>query len=124
MNRALRAVLLAGALTLLASAGASAASYVPGQVIVKFRDGLPAAQRAALLRGAGAVQIGSVRRVGAVVVRVPGTAAAVAGALNRRAGVAYAEPNYVLRATAIPNDPRFGELYALNNTGQTGGTPD
>ena len=36
----------------------------------------------------------------------------------------YAEVNKILRATAVPNDPRFGELYGLNNTGQTGGTAD
>jgi thermitase len=29
-----------------------------------------------------------------------------------------------MRATATPNDPRFAELYGLNNTAQTGGTPD
>ncbi len=42
--------------------------------------------------------------------------------------IAYAEPNYLQhitqRAGAIPDDPRFGELYGLHNTGQSGGTPD
>jgi thermitase len=38
--------------------------------------------------------------------------------------VLYAEPNYIARATAIPNDPRFGELYGLDNSGQGGGLPD
>ncbi|HEY8460808.1 MAG TPA: S8 family serine peptidase, partial [Blastocatellia bacterium] len=41
--------------------------------------------------------------------------------LSRLAGVKYAEPNYVVRASLTPNDPRFGELYGLNNTGQTAG---
>ena len=35
----------------------------------------------------------------------------------------YAEPNYILRTQAIPNDARFGELYGFNNTGQGGGSP-
>jgi subtilisin family serine protease len=35
--------------------------------------------------------------------------------------VAYAEPNYVLHAIAIPNDPQFGQLWGLRNTGQTVG---
>jgi thermitase len=48
----------------------------------------------------------------------------VARALDRSPLVAYAEPNYVLRATATPNDPRFPEEYGLNNTGQTGGSAD
>ena len=36
----------------------------------------------------------------------------------------YAEPNFILRTQAIPNDARFGELYGFNNTGQAGGSPD
>src|SRR4029077_6250481 len=34
----------------------------------------------------------------------------------------YAEPNYIVTATAIPNDPFFPQLWGLNNTGQIGGT--
>jgi Ca2+-binding RTX toxin-like protein len=34
------------------------------------------------------------------------------------------ELNYWLSINSVPNDPRFNELWGLNNTGQTGGTPD
>jgi len=44
--------------------------------------------------------------------------------LRRDPAVLYAEPNYIVHATQTPDDPRFGELYGLHNTGQTGGTPD
>ena len=37
--------------------------------------------------------------------------------------IEYIEPNYELHALRTPNDPRFPELYGLQNTGQTGGTP-
>jgi subtilisin family serine protease/subtilisin-like proprotein convertase family protein len=43
--------------------------------------------------------------------------------LGRDPDVLYAEPNYIVRALATPNDPRFPELVGLDNTGQTGGTP-
>ena len=47
--------------------------------------------------------------------------------LSARPDVEYAEPNFIVRAIAIPNDPRFGELWGLRNTGQpilgTPGTP-
>lgn len=33
----------------------------------------------------------------------------------------FVEPDYVRTATLVPNDPRFAEQWALNNTGQTGG---
>ncbi len=38
--------------------------------------------------------------------------------------IEYAEPNYVVHAMGAPNDPSFGLLWGLNNTGQTGGTSD
>ena len=39
--------------------------------------------------------------------------------------VEYAEPNYIAYTSAtIPNDPDFPQQWALNNTGQTGGTAD
>jgi len=69
-------------------------------------------------------RVGGIHGTSAQVVRVSGDPAAVAARLNRTSGVAYAEPNYILHATAIPNDPRFGELYGLNNTGQSGGLAD
>jgi subtilisin family serine protease len=46
---------------------------------------------------------------------------ALVNMLSRLAGVLYAEPNYVVKTTLTPNDTRFGELWGLNNTGQTAG---
>jgi len=44
---------------------------------------------------------------------------ALVNILSQMPGVQYAEPNYVLRTTLTPNDTQFGELWGLNNTGQT-----
>src|SRR5215213_2595282 len=121
MSKCLGAV-CAVALFLVSASSASAAPYDPDTVIVKLR---PGAAAGALLERAGATaKVGSVAGVGASVYRVTEDPAAVAARLNRSALVEYAEPNFILRATAIPNDPRFGELYGLNNTGQTGGHAD
>ena len=38
--------------------------------------------------------------------------------LRANPDVAYAEPNYIVRALATPNDPSFGSLWGLLNTGQ------
>jgi len=41
--------------------------------------------------------------------------------------VLFAEPNYrvhALQGRRLPNDPRVGELWGMDNTGQTGGTAD
>ncbi len=104
---------------------AQAARYDDDTVIVKFASGVSSAQRAALFDTAGVNRrVGSVGGVGARVVSVQGDPAVVARRLNRSVLVSYAEPNFILRATAIPNDPLFPELYGLNNTGQTGGRSD
>src|SRR5437879_4057149 len=44
--------------------------------------------------------------------------ASLVSELSARSDVEYAEPNYIVHTTAIPNDPRFGELWGLQNTGQ------
>ena len=109
----------------VAAAPAMAAPYEPNTLIVKYADGSSAAQRSLAARLAGVVgKLADVRGVGAQLVRVQGDPAAAAARLNRYAAVLYAEPNYIVRTSAVPNDPRFGELYGLHNAGQTGGTPD
>ena len=104
---------------------AQAARYDTHTVIVKFASGASSAERTALLSTAGVTgKAGRVSGVGADVVTVAGDPAAVAARLNRSALVSYAEPNFILKATATPNDPMYPQLYGLNNTGQTGGRPD
>ena len=45
--------------------------------------------------------------------------AALLARLRNRADVEYAEPNFIIRIGAQPNDPSFGQLWGLQNTGQT-----
>ena len=117
MPRFLRSALLAALAALVLAAPASAAG---GQVIVKFAPG--AATTSAMPNGASLG--GTIHGLGAHVVKTSGDPAAVAAALNASPGVEYAEVDKPMQLLATPNDPRFPELYGLNNTGQTGGTPD
>jgi thermitase len=104
---------------------AQAADYDPDTVIVKYVRALSASERAALFSSTGVVRtVGSVDGVGAKVVEVSGDPAVVARRLNRSVLVSWAEPNFILRAGAVPNDPLFTDLYGLHNTGQTGGRAD
>ncbi len=48
----------------------------------------------------------------------------VVSELNSDPQVEYAEPNYVLKANVIPNDPNFPLQWGMHNTGQTGGVVD
>jgi thermitase len=122
-----RTVFLAAIVAALAACAGSAqaANYDSNEVIVKYADGVSTDERAALYDRTGVVEtLGSVRGVGAKVVKVGGDPAAVARRLNRSSLVQYAEPNFILRTQATPNDPLFSQLYGLHNTGQTGGTSD
>ncbi|MDQ3684034.1 MAG: S8 family serine peptidase [Acidobacteriota bacterium] len=119
------------------------ARYVPGEVLVRFRsDGdAPAASigagaksgerkwmslRSREERAEIAAEIerfdGSELVEGLRLARVrPEDTLAAVEAFAERPDVLYAEPNYIWRKDATPNDPRFPEMYALKNTGQSGG---
>ena len=110
----------------MAPAGAAAdGEFVPGEVVVKYADDASAGQKANVRDAAGVTDtLASVSGIQARVVSVAGGVQAAVARLERSAAVEYAEPNYIYRASATPNDPQFGQLYGLNNTGQTGGTAD
>src|SRR5829696_2983085 len=110
------------AASLAGAQAASAADYVSDQVIVKPKAGT---SLTGLLALPGVQQrVGDVDGVGAYVFTVSGNPVAVSSELSRSPLVEYAEPNFILRSTATPNDALFGQQYALNNTGQGGGTAD
>ncbi|WP_409425695.1 S8 family serine peptidase [Pseudoalteromonas sp. RW-H-Ap-1] len=44
--------------------------------------------------------------------------------LKSHQAIEYVEPDYRVSIASIPNDPRFEDLWGLNNDGQTGGTVD
>jgi thermitase len=114
-------------LVLVAAFGgtAQAARYDTDTVIVKLAGGVSASERTALFSSAGVTgTVGRIAANGAQVVSVTGDPPDVARRLNRSLLVGYAEPNFVLRGSATPNDPLFSQLYGFNNTGQTGGRPD
>src|SRR4051812_9677300 len=103
----------------------ASAAYAPGHVLVKFDSGVSAARQLSILRSAGATGAGgTIPGIGVHVVPVAGNAASAAARLDSLSGVEFAEVDKVLSISAVPNDPRFAQLDGLNNTGQTGGTPD
>jgi thermitase len=124
--RRLAALGAAAALASLALATtAFGASYDSRTMIVKFRPGATSAQKAAVFAVPGVGRsLGTIGGVGANVVRISRDAAGLSAVVARLPGVAYAEPNFILRQQATPNDPLFGQEYGLNNTGQNGGRSD
>jgi len=120
---------------LSASARAGEPEVIPGEVVVRFRQGEARASAGALARAHGLAEGRSLRgrgEAGAGTRRFRFDAGAgeqgrartrdLARRLARDPRVLYAEPNYVVRASdVLPDDPRFASLWGLRNTGQTGG---
>jgi subtilisin family serine protease len=108
------------------------AEYVPGEVLVKFRDGASNATVAAAHTAAGGETIKSFMAGANKIHHLKlGKDVNVEDALakyRQSPAVDYAEPNYIYRLTSIPNDTQFTTLWGLHNTGQsvngTAGTAD
>jgi len=102
-------------------AGAAASQYVPGEVLVKFNPEAIAQERAASVAARGHTVLAHLEQPGWVHVKL-GTGQSVTEALvvyQNDPNVEYAQPNYIYRAAAAPNDTRYGQLWAFKNTGQT-----
>jgi subtilisin family serine protease len=103
--------------------------FVPGELLVRLKPGVGVAAMAQVVPGA------TVERTFEIVpdlhlIRLP-AGVDVRGAIRlytQRPEVLYAEPNFLYhtmqQAQLTPDDTSYSQLWALNNTGQTGGTPD
>ncbi len=105
----------------------SACEAEPAEVLVKFRSGatdidVQAAKQlvdADRDREISQVEGGSIRLIHSRSKSVD----QLIGLLSQLLTVVYVEPNYIVHAVVKPNDPFYDLLWALNNTGQMGGTP-
>jgi subtilisin family serine protease len=102
---------------------ASAPQYIKDEVIVKFAPSLSAASVQSILSSLNAKTIDIIPAIGIRQVKLPSSLSVndALAALKKSPQVLYAEPNYICRAFAKPNDPLFARLWGLENTGQDGG---
>lgn len=99
----------------------AAGSYVPDEVLVKFRAGTePQVRAAAVTEEGDRISLSAVAS-GYTLVKVQGgrTLAGALAAYAARGDVESVQPNYRYRFAAAPNDPQYGQLWALKNVGQT-----
>ena len=98
--------------------------FVPGEVILKFKDHATEQEKNQVRSALGGTHLRGLGRIRAEL-RQLGTLTVEEAVTQYRAHpkVEYIEPNYILNVVETPNDQRFNELYGLHNTGQTGGTP-
>ena len=101
-----------------------APEYAAGSVIVKYKPSVRTATRASMREALGAELLTPLELIDAELLHVVGVSVPEAVArLRLDPRVEYAEPDYLVHAMRVPNDPRYAEQYALHNSGQTGGVP-
>jgi subtilisin family serine protease len=102
------------------------APYVPGELLVKFRTelGLNVRQRDEVRAQLDAEKVREFRSSTEHWRLPPGHSVESAIAeLRNNPQIDYAEPNYIIYMDYAPNDAMYPDMWGLNNTGQTGGTP-
>src|SRR3954447_11246569 len=87
--------------------------YVPGQVVVGFRPNVDPVSRLEVLSDASASTLKTVDSPNVKLVSVKGSVQSAIAALESNPAVAYAEPNWIYHAEAVPNDPRYSQTYGL-----------
>ncbi|MAP96001.1 MAG: hypothetical protein CMK07_13725 [Ponticaulis sp.] len=105
--------------------------HVANQLIVKLNQDSASAQAVnSLMESMDATVLKSSVTMGIEVWQINGASLESAlETLNASAAIDYAELDYIrsvdyTSVDFVPNDTRFDELWGMNNTGQTGGTPD
>ena len=91
-------------------------SFVPGELLVRFKPSLKAAARVGVLRDEGSTLEEELLLPGAVRVQLPAgeSVIAAADAYERRSEVLYAEPNFIHEPSVLPNDTEFHRLWGLH----------
>ncbi len=100
--------------------------YVPGEVLVKFREGTSQSRSGKIMNSVGSDGVKSLftHRKGAasllkkVKLKEGKSVESAIREYSAYPEVEYAEPNFIYRANAIPIDASYGQLWGLNNTGQ------
>jgi len=107
--------------------------YVPGQVLVEFKEGVGEAQQERVEKAAGTE--GTIKELGPkdnetidfIQVKNDQSVETAINKLEADPAVVNAEPNYIYDTNYTPNDPSFSNQWYLSNTGQTikgqAGTP-
>jgi subtilisin family serine protease len=110
-------------MTALSQNAVHRARYVPGEVLVKFKDEASLSRIASLSVDVGAKEVRALSMNATVIhqYKLDGAMSVDEAVLKYRnhPNVEYAEPNYLYRLQIIPNDTQFGSLWGLHNIGQT-----
>ncbi len=104
----------------------SAKKYVEGEVLVKFKDGTTQVKAAKIMNSLGNSGVKSLLTCGGtkksllkrVILKKNTNVEQAVKKYRSMPEVEYAQPNYIYKALAIPNDPDYSLSWGLKNTGQ------
>src|SRR5437879_2581880 len=99
--------------------------YRPDEILVRFRSGTSSAAINSVHDTIGGHQVrswSSIEGLQLVRLAVGSSIRDAVKAYRQNRNVLYAEPNYIYHALTTPNDPKFSQLWGLQNTGQNLGT--
>ena len=90
-------------------------NYLPGEVLVKFREGVTVGQQTRALSSLRSRPLPDRmqwigERLARISVPEDPDSIGMAANLSRQPEVEYAQPNWLRKPTAIPNDPQFGPV--------------
>ena len=99
----------------------SARPYVPNEIIVKYKSKVSADTQKNSIEREGAQRIKRLNSKGFNHVRLEKNKSIKEAIedFKRDPDVEFAQPNYIYKASTIPNDSRYGQLWGLKNTAQT-----
>lgn len=99
--------------------------YIADELLVKFAAGTKRENALEAISRLGAERIAEFIEVGWQRIRLPRGVTVGQGIarFTTTPSVVSAQPNFIYRVQATPNDPSFPALVGLKNTGQIGGTP-
>jgi len=115
---------VSGPLTTTATDSVEPARFVPGELLVKYRDGAAATPGKADANVRALRAYRTVSGLRHLKLAAGESLEKTLAALRSRPDVEYAEPNYIYRKQALPDDPDFAQQWGLHNSGQGGGTAD
>lgn len=106
--------------------GAFVQQYVHGEVIVKFKNTTNYQIKSQSIAAIGHTMLKNLVSTSMVHVKLKENESVehAIQAYKNNPNVEYAQPNYIYHIFSTPNDSSYGQLWGLNNTGQTitGGT--
>jgi len=116
LSLALGSVSAVGAVGPSGAAEPRPGAFALGRILVKFRPGAAAGERAEVHRALGGRVLEEIAAIGVEVVSVPaGAELALVAAYARNPLVEYAELDHVAYAVGEPNDPYFDRQWGLSN---------